>query len=121
MAPLPISQRYWKVLDSSPATQVYSSASAAFVPLNDPDYIASGSKAFKINTLTDLKGVFAAQFPAGLPAGDTTAIDNEWNALPPGAKKLLFFLFNQVRVLKNQTPLTLAAFIVAYRQLSSPS
>lgn len=55
---------YWKVLDSSPGTQVFSSASGGFVLLSDPTYTAwlaadGGNQPTEIPTLAGLyEGVF---------------------------------------------------------------
>lgn len=57
---------YWIVAGST--TQVYSSASASYVPVTDATYeawLAAGNLPTKIDTEANLQGVFAAQYPAG--------------------------------------------------------
>lgn len=54
------------------------------------------------------------------PAPAPTDPDLEFDATPLAVRKLLFFLFNQVRQLNSQPTVTLAQFRAFYRSLSSP-
>lgn len=61
---------YWAVAGST--TQVFSSAVASYVPIDDATYqqwVATGGVASRINSEEELWDVLAAQCPAGLPAG----------------------------------------------------
>lgn len=117
---------YWAVA-TNPGF-VFSSAAAGYVPVTDPTFMAwdaiPGNNPTPIPDEPTLWDVLSAQFPAGLPAGNTVAQnagkDLEWNTLPLGAKKLLFFMFNQIRQLNAQPTVTLAQFRAIYRALNSP-
>ena len=83
---------YWNVAKS--ATQVYSSASAAYVPISNPAYVAwlsKGNAPTKIAVEADLWGVLAAQHPTGLPAANATAQaavkTKQANDIPPRSIK----------------------------------
>lgn len=68
---------YWIVGDTNPSTQVYSSARAAFVANTDATYeawVAAGNAPTSIDTAANLSQVFAQQFPAGWPGGDSVGI-----------------------------------------------
>lgn len=60
---------YWIVENTNPTSQVYSSASASFIPVTDAGYAAFssvGGRATKIDTQAELIWVFNN---AGYPAG----------------------------------------------------
>lgn len=68
-APYDPSRWYWRVGDDD--TRVYSSAAAAYVPVDDETYmawVAAGGFATRIVSEAELQEVLLAQYPAGWPA-----------------------------------------------------
>lgn len=63
------SNHYWLVASDEP--RVYSSARAAYIPIDDSTYTAwldAGGVVTRISSEEDLVGVFTQQYPAGWPA-----------------------------------------------------
>lgn len=113
---------YWKVAGS--AVQVYSSAAAAYVPVNNPSYVAwlaNGNVPTLIDTEANLWDVLAAQWPAGLPSGNPAALDRFAQGQLDAFSKLLFQAFlnheNRIRVLEGKPTVTAAQFMAGLKAL----
>lgn len=129
MKPFNITNWYWSVQDSSPTTQVYSSASGAFVPLTDATYtawLADGTLPTNIDTAANLGAVLAPylQRPtdANVLNGYTTAL--AMDAIEHVLFKVAFNHENRIRAIEralslNGSPanLTVAQALAAVKAL----
>lgn len=123
MAYFPINH-YWIVAGST--TQVYSSANAGYRPITNPAYVAwlaFGNKPTPIASENELWDVLAAQFPGGLPAGDSNAQDRKKVILidkfGDDILTVLYEVDKRLRVLEAKPTITLAQFKTGLKALLS--
>jgi hypothetical protein len=113
---------YWIV--SGDTTQVYSSASAQYVPVSDASYqtwLALGNLTSRINSEAELWDVLSDQFPAGIAAGNVAGQDELKNRqltkLDQVAFQIAFNHENRIRTLAGQANITRAQFLAAIKAL----
>lgn len=104
---------YWFVAGDN--TQVYSSKSGNFVPINDAGYLAfigAGGLASRIANVAELGEVLA---PYNLRPAHAATLDAYTNTQASKltlevVAKVLFWAVNEIRVLKRQQPVTANQF-----------
>lgn len=113
---------YWAVVGN--ASQVYSSAAAAYVATSDSTYLAwvlAGNTTTKIDSEASLWDVLTQQFPAGIAAnnaaGQAVRQSDQENNMDQVALKVLFNHENRIRVLEAKAAITIAQFVAAIRAL----
>ncbi len=100
---------YWLV--GGDATQVYSSAAGAFVPVADATYqawLAAGHAPTAIDTTQSLSDVLSGA--PGLPAVSDTLKDAWFASVPRAVQVWAFAVENRVRTLEGQPQRTQAQF-----------
>jgi hypothetical protein len=111
---------YWAVAGNP--TQVYSSASAGYVPLTDPTYqswLQNNQPTF-IDSEASLWQVLSQSYPQGIPAaGQPTLVSGEVNANFV-IFRVLFWLVNQVLTLQSKPTLSRQQFINQIANLPNP-
>jgi len=98
---------YYSVGDSSPSTQVFSSASGSFVPLTDATYVAwgaDGTQAMSIDTAAHLGSLLAQQ---QIRPTDATVLSGYQGAaantiVGQALFKILFNHENRIRTIERQ-------------------
>ena len=113
---------YWFV--GGDTTQVYSSATAQYVPTNNVAYLAwlnAGNLTSRINSEAELWDVLSDQFPAGIAAGNTIGQDalktRQLTKLDQVAFQIAFNHENRIRTLAGQAQITKAQFLAAIKAL----
>lgn len=114
---------YWIV--GGDTTRVFSSAAAAYVPVNDATYAAwlkdTDHLPTAIASEAELWDVLARSYPAGIPAGNSAAQDQYKallvNRLDQVAMRIAFNHENRIRALEGKQAVTAAQFIAAIKAL----
>ncbi len=116
----PLTRWYWIVAGS--ASQVYSSAAVAYVPISDATYLAwlaAGNTPTAIASEQDLWDTLALagiNIPASAHVSDE-ANDGRISQLDIVSFKVLFNHENRIRVLESKQPITVAQFKAGIRAL----
>lgn len=109
---------YWIVNGNA---QVFSSARAAYFPVNDAAYQAwlkQGNAPTKIDTESNLWEVLADVFPAGIPAsGQDQLKTRQVGKSDQISFKIAFNHENRIRALEGKQAVTQAQFITAIKAL----